>query len=199
MKPKKCKVCGYKFQKVDGDICPECLSAREDTISCEDLSEEDHSHEEFGESRQSEYQNPQNSVPDYRRYRRQIPKNSGRPPQDQSSGCLGMIFVIIVIAIIVFKVAVEATIPIIDEQCKTMAKSIATKISNEQATNVMANYEYEDFCEVIKDENDNIKMIGVNMITINEVISDIPILIQEELEKEENSTFNIKLRKLHRK
>ena len=102
MKPKRCKVCGYKFQKDDGDICPECLSSREDTISCEDLSEEDHSHEEFGESRQSEYQNPQNSVPDYRRYRRQIPKNSGRPPQDQSSGCLGMIFVIIVIAIIVF-------------------------------------------------------------------------------------------------
>ena len=109
------------------------------------------------------------------------------------------IIAILVIAIIVFKIAVEATIPIIDEQCKTMAKSIATKISNEQATNVMANYEYEDFCEVIKDENDNIKMIGVNMITINEVISDIPILIQEELEKEENSTFNIKLRKLHRK
>ena len=104
------------------------------------------------------------------------------------------IIAILVIAIIVFK-----TIPIIDEQCKTMAKSIATKISNEQATNVMANYEYEDFCEVIKDENDNIKMIGVNMITVNEVISDIPILIQEELEKEENSTFNIKLRKLHRK
>lgn len=109
------------------------------------------------------------------------------------------IIAILVIAIIVFKIAVEATIPIIDEQCKTMAKSIATKISNEQATDVMANYEYEDFCEVIKDENDNIKMIGVNMITVNEVISDIPILIQEELEKEENSTFNIKLRKLHRK
>ena len=80
-----------------------------------------------------------------------------------------------------------------------MAKSIATKISNDEATKVMANYEYEDFCEVIKDENDNIKMIGVNMITVNEVISDIPILIQEELEKEENSTFNIKLRKLYRK
>ena len=98
------------------------------------------------------------------------------------------------IAIIVLKVAIDATIPIIDEQCKSMAKSIATRISNEQATKVMANYDYEDFCNVEKDEEGNIKMISVNMITINEIISDIPILMQEELEKEENNTFTLKLR-----
>ena len=42
-------------------------------------------------------------------------------------------------------------------------------------------------------------MINVNMITINKIISDIPVLIQEELDKEENNTFNIKLRKFYRK
>lgn len=109
------------------------------------------------------------------------------------------IIVILSIAIIVFKIAVNATIPIIDEQCRTMAKSIATKISNEQATKVMADYNYEDFCNVEKDDEGNIKMISANMITINKVISDIPVLMQEELEKEENSTFNIKLRKFYRK
>ena len=98
------------------------------------------------------------------------------------------------IAIIVLKIALNATIPIVDEQCRTMAKSIATKISNDEATKVMANYDYEDFCKVVKDENNNIKMISTNMITINEVISDIPIRIQEELEKDENNTFNLKLR-----
>ena len=104
------------------------------------------------------------------------------------------IIAILMIAIIVLKVAIDATIPIIDEQCKSMAKSIATRISNEQATKVMANYNYEDFCNVEKDEEGNIKMISVNMITINEIISDIPILMQEELEKEENNTFTLKLR-----
>ena len=108
------------------------------------------------------------------------------------------IIAILTIAIIVFKVAMEATIPIINEQCKTMAKSIATKISNEEATRVMADYEYEDFCKVEKDENNNIKMIGINIITINQIISDIPVLIQQELEKEENNTFTIKLRELYR-
>lgn len=108
------------------------------------------------------------------------------------------IVTILLIALIVLKVAINASMPIIDEQCKTMAKSIATKISNEQATKVMANYDYEDFCRVEKDDDGNIKMISVNMITINEVISDIPIHIQEELEKEENNTFTIKLRKFYR-
>lgn len=113
---------------------------------------------------------------------------------NKNTGKVLTIIAILLIAIIVFKVAVNSTIPIIDEQCKTMAKSIATKISNEQATKVMGDYEYEDFCKVDKDEEGNIKFISTNMITINKIISDIPILIQEELEKEENNTFTLKLR-----
>ena len=110
-----------------------------------------------------------------------------------------MIIAIILIAIIVVEMMLKAITPIIDEQCRGMAKAIATRISNEQATKVMADYKYEDFCTVVKDDDDNIKMINVNMITINRIISDIPVLIQEELDKEENNTFNIKLRKFYRK
>ena len=110
-----------------------------------------------------------------------------------------MIIAIILIAIIVVEMVLKAITPIINEQCSGMAKAIATRISNEQATKVMEGYEYEDFCSVVKDNDDNIKMINVNMITINKIISDIPVLIQEELDKEENNTFNIKLRKFYRK
>lgn len=117
--------------------------------------------------------------------------------KNKNTGKILKIIAILLIAIIVFKIAVNSTIPIIDEQCRTMAKSIATKISNEQATKVMADYKYEDFCMVEKDEEGNVKLITTNMITINKIISDIPILIQEELEKEENNTFTLKLRKLY--
>ena len=109
------------------------------------------------------------------------------------------IIAILSVAIIVLKVAINATLPIIDEQCKNMARTIATRVSNEQATRVMADYEYEDLFRVTKDEDNNIKMISADMITMNKIISDIPILIQEELEKEENNTFTLKLRKLFRK
>ena len=114
-------------------------------------------------------------------------------------GKITIIIAIILVAIIVVDVMLRAITPIIEEKCKGIAKNIATKISNEQATKVMEDYKYEDFCTVKKDEEDNIKMINVNMITVNKIISDIPILIQEELDKEENNTFKLKLRKFYRK
>ena len=109
------------------------------------------------------------------------------------------IIAILAIAIIVLNTVIRAINPIIEEQCKTMAKSIATKVSNDEATKVMANYDYEDFVKIEKDDEGNIKMISANMITINEVISDIPIRIQESLEQDENNTFTLKLRKRIRK
>lgn len=103
------------------------------------------------------------------------------------------IVTIIAIAIFISEIVLKAIEPIIDRQCTSMAKSIATKVSNEQASIVMANYNYNDLINVTKDENDNIKMITANMITINKVISEIPILIQRELEKGDNNKFHIKL------
>lgn len=103
------------------------------------------------------------------------------------------ILIVLVIAFVVSNTIIEAIEPVIDAQCINIAKSIATKISNEQATAVMSNYSYEDLVNISKDEDGNVKMISANMITINEIISDIPILIQEELEKEDNSKFYIKL------
>lgn len=103
------------------------------------------------------------------------------------------ILIVLFIAFLVVEVTLQAIEPIIDMQCVTMAKSIATKISNEQATIVMANYKYDDLMKITKDEEGNIKLISSNMITINKIISDIPIRIQNELEKVENNKFYIKL------
>ena len=103
------------------------------------------------------------------------------------------IIIILLIAIFIAKGIMDAVTPIIEERCKSLANSVATRICNEQATRVMADYEYADFCKVEKDENNNVKMISVNMITINKIISDIPVYIIDELNKEENNTFDIKI------
>lgn len=103
------------------------------------------------------------------------------------------IMFIIIVATITVNIILKAINPIIDKNCANMAKSIATKISNEQATIVMSRYKYEDLFKLEKDINGNIKMISTNIITINEIISDITIKIQEQLEKVENSTFKIRL------
>ena len=41
---RKCKICGYRFKSRDEAICPECFTAREDDISCERYSANEHSH-----------------------------------------------------------------------------------------------------------------------------------------------------------
>ena len=105
------------------------------------------------------------------------------------------IVVVLLIAFMVVDYVIKTVEPIIDLQCSSMAKSIATKVSNEQATNVMKDYKYDDFVNIDKTADGNIKLISANTITINKIISDIPLLIQNELEKVENSKFYIRDRK----
>ena len=57
----------------------------------------------------------------------------------------------------------------------------------------MSHYQYDDLTVVTKDANGNVAMISANMIVVNEIISDIAVNIQEEMEKEENATFKLKL------
>lgn len=107
-----------------------------------------------------------------------------------------IMFLVITITFIAFSTAyliIKAIEPIIDKNCSYLAKSIATKVANEQATIVMSKYKYEDLCDVTKDKSGNIAMISAKVIPINEIISDITIKIQEELNKKENSNFNIRL------
>ena len=42
-RPSKCRVCGHRFASGE-DICPECFTAREDDISCDNLEKSEHSH-----------------------------------------------------------------------------------------------------------------------------------------------------------
>ena len=63
------------------------------------------------------------------------------------------ILIITIIAICTMSKIIEGINPIIDKQCQTKAKSIATKISNEQATIVMKRYNYDDMCNVTRDSS----------------------------------------------
>ena len=60
---------------------------------------------------------------------------------------------IIIISILTVKMVIQAISPILDKQCINIAKSIATKISNQQASAVMSKYKYDDLCIIDKDTN----------------------------------------------
>ena len=110
-----------------------------------------------------------------------------------------MLIIIFIIAIVVsVKLMLDAVNPIFDTLCEDQAKSLATIISNEQATNVMREHSYDELFTVEKDNNGNVTMIRSNVIPIDEIISDVAIKIQEEMNKQGRKDIEIAIRKFYR-
>ena len=91
------------------------------------------------------------------------------------------VIIIIVISFSIFFIMWNSINPIFETLCKDEAKSIATKITNEETTLVMKQYSYDDFFTIQRDKDDNIKMVSANILSINEVTSNIAINIQKSL------------------
>lgn len=81
--------------------------------------------------------------------------------------------------------------------CEAKAKSIATIVSNEQATNVMKEHSYDELFTLEKDNNNNITMIKSNVIAINEIISDVAVKIQEDIDNRGRENIEIAIRKFY--
>lgn len=137
----------------------------------------------------------------YSRPRIRIPKivtHTGKKMQSKKARKMTKIFLILIIAFSTVKLTLDAVLPIFDTLCENKAKSIATIISNEQATNVMKEHSYEELFSIEKDNNGNITMIKTNVVPINEIISDVAVKIQEEINKRGRENIQIALRKLYR-
>ena len=99
-----------------------------------------------------------------------------------------------VIAFSTVKIVLDAILPIFDTLCKDKAKSIATIIANEEATNVMREHSYEELFTIEKDNDGNITMIKSNVFPINEIISDVAVKIQNEIDEKGRENIEIALR-----
>ena len=104
------------------------------------------------------------------------------------------IIMIILIAFFTVTTILKAVYPIFDNLCESKAKSIATIISNEEATNVMKEHSYDELFTIEKDTNNNIGMIKSNIIKINEITSDIALRIQKRIDEIEKDNIEIALR-----
>ena len=107
------------------------------------------------------------------------------------SNSIFFIMVTIFIAIIVFVALNKSIDPIFRTLCENKAHEIATIVTNEETTKVMANYKYEDMFTIEKYENGNMKMINANILTINEITSDIAINIQNSLDNYEDTEIKL--------
>ena len=130
----------------------------------------------------------------YTRHRMRIPvlKSSSRRMSNRTKMRF-IISIVFIVIIVIFMIIIKATRPAFDNLCKEKAKSMATIISNEQATIVMKEYSYDNIFEIEKDVDGNVKMVKSNIFTINEITSDIAIKIQKELNNKEEENVKIPL------
>lgn len=110
---------------------------------------------------------------------------------------ISKITLVLLIAFSVVNVVLESVTPTFETLCADEAKSIATLISNEQATVVMEKYSYEELFTIEKDNDGNITMIKSNVFPINAIISDVAIKIQEEINKKGRDDIEIALREFY--
>lgn len=137
----------------------------------------------------------------YSRPRIKIPKvilQTNKRMQSKKGKKLVTIIIILIIAFGTVKVILDAVLPIFDELCEHEAKSIATMVSNQEATNVMREHTYDELFSIQKDTNGNITMLKANVIPINEIISDVAIKIQDSINKKGRDNIEIALRKFYR-
>ena len=116
-----------------------------------------------------------------------------RKIQDKKNKKKLQIIIILIIAFSTAKLILDSILPIFDTLCENKAKSIATIISNEQATAVMKRYTYDDMFIIEKDSDNKIAMVRSNVIVINEIISDVAVKIETELENRGREDIEIAL------
>ena len=103
------------------------------------------------------------------------------------------ICIILLIAFSTFNVIAQSVNPIFKRICEDEARSMATVIANEEATNIMRNYTYDELFFVEKDNEGNITMIKSNIFPINEIISDVAVKIQQKINDKGKDDVNIAL------
>ena len=132
----------------------------------------------------------------YSRPRIRIPKiviNSGKMLKENKVRKKIRVTIIVIIAFATVGIVLNSVLPIFDAMCQNKAESIATIISNEEATNVMREHTYDELFTIEKDKNENIKMIKSNIIPINEIISDVALKIQNKIDERGRENIEIAL------
>lgn len=136
----------------------------------------------------------------YSRPRIKIPRviiQSRTKMKSEKAKKITTMILILIIAFSTVKIILDAVLPIFDTLCENKAKSIATMVSNQQATNVMKQHTYDELFSMEKDKEGNIAMIKSNVIPINEIISDVANKIQEEIDHKGRDNIEIAIRQFY--
>ena len=127
----------------------------------------------------------------YSRHKIKLPQIKNN--KDKNLKIQNILFTILMLAIssITSYKILKSIDPIFEGLCKAKAQSIATDITNRKSTEVLARYNYKDTVQMIKTEDGKNSVLKTDIVTINQIASDIAIEIQNELNDISKQTIEI--------
>lgn len=107
-----------------------------------------------------------------------------------------ILIITIIVIIIAYSTAIciiKAINPSLELQSKSVARALAEKSSNEACQKAIENVTYEDLCNIERDSNGNIKLMNLNVININKIMTQIALDMNKNLKNERNGEISISI------
>lgn len=117
----------------------------------------------------------------YSRHRIKIPNIKNKKKCGKNLKKLYFIIILYAITIITSWYILKSIDPIFEGLCSAKALSIATDIINKESSEALAKYNYKDTVQIIESEDGKNNILKTDIVTINEITSDIAIEIQDAL------------------
>lgn len=117
----------------------------------------------------------------YSRHRIKIPNIKSKKNDSKKIRKLYFTIILYGITAITSWYILKSIDPIFEGLCTAKALSIATDITNKKSSEVLAKYNYKDTVEILKGEEGKNNILKTDIVTINEIASDIAVEIQNAL------------------
>lgn len=129
----------------------------------------------------------------YSRRRIRLPKSKAMDINKKKITKIYFTLLILIISITTVYNVLKSVDPIFENLCIAKAKGIATDITNRESSEVLARYDYQDTVEITKDIDGKNSILKTDIVTLNEIISDIALEIQKELNQISEQEIEIPL------
>lgn len=127
----------------------------------------------------------------YSRFR--VPKIGNMKMSNPKKYILIITIIVVIIAYSTAICIIKAINPSLELQSKSIARALAEKSSNEACQKAIENVTYEDLCNIERDSNGNIKLMNLNVININKIMTQIALDMNKNLKNERNDEISISI------
>jgi len=103
------------------------------------------------------------------------------------------IVIFLSVIILTINICVQSVEPIIDSKCREIATSLSSRFASEEVKKMSEIYQYDDISKIEKDEENNVKLIKIDVGLVNNIMAKVSTGVQKKLDQYEEEYFNIRL------